>query len=212
MRRKEFGFGIIVILMAICVLMYTGCNKSGGILEKAPDINVPFESAVKMQAGELEFEGNLKRYAAGIWNMEVTSPKTLEGLCISYDESTGVKAGLDELSVEIPMEDLRDGAVFALVFKAIDCAAAAGELSCTSTEEGKVYSGEFSGGTYTLTFDPKGTALTKIEIPAAGIAGEFTGFAVTKPEKPAKSEDPDTASPEETTVIITEAETIIIEG
>ena len=204
MRRKGRSFGIVAILTAISVMIYTGCNNSGGgILEKAPDINVPFESAVKMQAGELEFEGNVKRYAAGIWNMEVTSPKTLEGLCISYDESDGVKAGLDELSFEIPMENLNGGAVFALVFKAIDCAAAAGELSCRDTEDGKVYSGEFSGGTYTLTFEPRGTALTKIEIPSAGIAGEFTGFAVTKNEP---------VIPEETTEVITEAETIIIEG
>ena len=202
MRKKEFGFGMIVILAAISILIYTGCNNSVRILEKAPDINVPFESTVKMQAGELEFEGNLKRYAAGIWNMEVTSPETLEGLCISYDESGGVKAELDDLTFEVPMENLRDGAVFALVFKAIDCAAAAGELSCTSTEEGKVFSGEFSGGTYTLTFDPKGTALTKIEIPSAAIAGEFTDFAVTKFEQ---------VLPEETTAII-EEETIIIEG
>lgn len=204
MRRKGRSFGIIAALMVISIVIYTGCKHSaGGILEKAPDINVPFESAVKMQAGELEFEGALKRYAAGIWNMEITSPKTLEGLCISYDESSGVKAGLDGLSFEIPMEDLKDGAVFALVFKAIDCAAAAGELPCTDTEDGKVYSGEFSGGTYTLTFDPKGTALTKIEIPSAEIAGEFTGFAVTKSEP---------VLPEETTVTVTEAETIIIEG
>ena len=210
MRGKGRSFGIVAVLMVISIMIYTGCNRSaGGILEKAPDINVPFESAVKMQAGELEFEGNLKRYAAGIWNMEVTSPKTLEGLCISYDESTGVKAGLDDLSFEVPMEELRDRAVFALVFKAIDCAAAAGELSCTDTEEGKVYSGEFSGGTYTLTFDPRGTALTKIEIPSAEIAGEFTGFAVTKIEKTEKSE---TVLPEETTTVITEEETIIIEG
>ena len=210
MRGKGRSFGIVAVLMVISIMIYTGCNRSaGGILEKAPDINVPFESAVKMQAGELEFEGNLKRYAAGIWNMEVTSPKTLEGLCISYDESTGVKAGLDDLSFEVPMEELRDGAVFALVFKAIDCAAAAGELSCTDTEEGKVYSGEFSGGTYTLTFDPRGTALTKIEIPSAEIAGEFTGFAVTKTEKTEKSE---TVLPEETTAVITEEETFIIEG
>lgn len=200
MRRKGRSLAAIVILLVISIMMYTGCNNSGGgILEKAPDINVPFESAVKMQAGELEFEGNIKRCATGIWNMDITSPETLEGLSISYDEAGGVKAALDDLTLEIPMDDLNSKAVFALVFKAIDCAAAAGELPCSDTEDGKVYSGEFSGGTYTLTFDPKSAVLTKIEIPAAEIAGEFTGFAVTKNE---------TVTQEETTIIITEAETV----
>ena len=198
MRRNGRSLVAIVILAAISIMFYTGCNSAGGrILEKAPDINVPFESAVKMQAGELEFEGNIKRYATGIWNMDITSPKTLEGLCISYDDGSGVKAALDDLTLEIPAENLNGGAVFALVFKAIDCAAAAGELSCTDTEEGKVYSGEFSGGTYTLTFDAKNSALTRIEIPSAGIAGEFTGFVVTKNEAPPS---------EETTIIIADPE------
>lgn len=204
MRRKGRRLSLIVILFAISIMIYTGCNNSGsGLLEKAPDINVPFESAVKMQAGELEFEGNLKRYATGIWDMHINSPKTLEGLCISYDESSGVKAALDDLTLEVPMENLNSGAVFSLVFKAIDCAAAAGELPCTNTEEGKIYSGEFSGGTYTLTFDPGSAVLTRIEIPSAGIAGEFSGFVVTKNE---------VLPQEETTVVIMEDVILIPEN
>lgn len=188
---------------AVSVMIFAGCNSAGGrILEKAPDINTPFGSSVKMQAGELEFEGTVKRHAAGIWDMNITSPETLEGLCIFYDEATGVKAELDGLTMDIPTEDLNEKAAFALVFKAIDCAAAAGELKCISTEEGKVYSGEFSGGTYTLTFDPEGTSLARIEIPSAEIAGEFIGFEKAKPQA---------ASPEETTTVISEEETEIIE-
>ncbi len=170
-------------LAVISAMIFTGCNNAGNsILEKTPDIDVPFESEMKIQAGELEFEGNIKRFTAGVWEMDITAPETLSGLCISYDDSSGVKAVLDGLEAEIPPENINDGAVFALMFKAMDCAAAAGQLSCADTEDGKVYSGEFSGGTYMLTFDPKTAALTHIEIPYGEIEGEFTNFTVTKSE------------------------------
>ncbi len=201
-KRRTFAAGFF-ILTAITLLLFTSCNKSGsGILERSPDINVPFGAEAKMQAGELEFEGNLKRSAAGIWSMEITSPETLAGLNISYDDGSGVKAVLDGLELDVPTENIRDGAVFSLIFKAIDCAASAGELSCTSTEDGNVYTGEFSGGTYKLTFDPKSSALTRIEIPTKEIVGEFTGFSIIKGDVQPPEETTVTQPSEETTVII----------
>ena len=201
-KRKTFA-AIFFILAAISIVLFTSCNKSGGgILERSPNVNVPFEAAVKMQAGELEFEGDLKRYAAGIWSMELTSPETLAGLNISYDDGSGVKAVLDGLELEIPTENIRDGAVFSLIFKAIDCAASAGELSCVTTEDGNVYTGEFSGGTYKLTFDPQSAMLTRIEIPTEEIAGEFTGFNIIKGEAMPPEETTAAQPPEETTIII----------
>ncbi len=187
---------IIPAVVLLSSIIMSGCNNTGGgILEKAPDISVPFQSSVKMQAGSLEFEGSVKRYAAGIWQMDITAPETLSGLCITYDDGSGVSAKLDDLSLDIPSESIRDDAVFSLIFKAIDCAAASGSLPCTSTEDGKVYSGEFSGGSYTLTFDPQTAALSKIEIPNGEICGEFSDFAVIKDEElPPETSSADTAS------------------
>ncbi len=186
-RKTEDIFmrsGKIIPAALISAMLLSGCGGSGGgILEKAPDISVPFGSAVKIQAGELEFEGSVKRYAAGIWQMDITAPDTISGLCIRYDDGSGISAKLDDIAFEVPSESVRDNAVFALIFKAIDCAAASGELPCTDTEDGKVYSGEFSGGTYTLTFDPRTAALTHIEIPYGEISGEFTDFSVIKDEE-----------------------------
>lgn len=161
-------------------LFCAACNKSGGILARSPDLSKPFQSSIKLQAGELELNGAVKRYGMGIWEMTVNSPETLAGLSLSGNDG-GVTASLGELKLELPMENVSDKAVFSLMFKAIDSAASsfeAGVLTCTDTADGKVCSGEFAGGTYTLTFDPQSLALTKIEIPAAEICGEFTAFEV----------------------------------
>ncbi len=132
--------------------------------------------------------GNLKRYGTGIWAMSAESPETLAGLEIAYSDD-GVKAKLGELSLDIPMENINDGAVFAQIFKAVDSAAAAGELYCSDTEDGKVFSGSFAGEAYSITFDPQTFAPVKIEIPAAGICGEFENFRIMTGEQtePAES-------------------------
>lgn len=175
MRRKSFAEFIIPFVIILTV--FAGCNKSGGILTKTPDLSKPFQSSVKLQAGELELDGTIKRYGMGIWEMTVTSPETLAGLSMTGSDS-GVTASLGELELSVPMENVNDKAVFALLFKAIDSAAAADVLTCSDTEDGKVYSGEFSYGTYTMTFDPQSLALVKIEIPSAEICVEFTDFEI----------------------------------
>ncbi|MCM1022868.1 MAG: hypothetical protein NC395_02270 [Prevotella sp.] len=168
------------------MLALSSCGGNAGIRSKTPELNVPFETEVKIQAGELEISGDLKRYGTGIWAMRAEAPETLAGLEIVYGDE-GVKASLGELSLDIPMENLNDGAVFARLFKAVDSAAAAEELSCADTADGKVFSGTFAGGEYSITFDPETLAPVRIDIPGAGICGEFENFRVITGE-PAASE------------------------
>lgn len=167
------------------MLAFSACGGNSGILVKTPDLNVPFEANVKLQAGELEVSGDLKRYGTGIWAMRAESPETLAGLEIAYGDD-GVKASLGGLSLDIPIENLNGGAVFAQLFKAVDSAAAAAELSCTDTADGKVFSGTFAGGEYSVTFDPETLAPVRIDIPGAGICGEFENFRIMTGE-PAES-------------------------
>lgn len=173
MRR----IGLTFILLVFIVLMCTGCNKKGmGILTKTPEVNLPFKSEMKIQAGTLELNGEVKRYGTGIWELNVTSPETLAGLKLSSNDGS-VKASLGELTLELPAENVNENAVFALIFKAIDSAASADALVCTETADGKVFSGTFAAGEYTLIFDPETLSLKGISIPSAGISGEFTRFA-----------------------------------
>ena len=79
------------VLAAAVTLALSSCAGNKGILVKTPDLNVPFEAQIKIQAGELEMNGNLKRYGTGIWAMNAESPETLAGLELSYGDE-GVKA------------------------------------------------------------------------------------------------------------------------
>ncbi|MGN0674151.1 MAG: hypothetical protein ACI4KG_00210 [Oscillospiraceae bacterium] len=177
MGKSRKNTGLFIILSAIIVLVFTSCNGKMGIKSKTPDMNVQFETDMKVQSGELEFTGSMKRYGTGLWEMRVDSPETLAGLTLSYNDS-GVKAQLDDLELDIPVEDINNGAVFALIFKAVDSAALAGELTFTESEDGKTYTGEFAQGTYSITFDPESLAPVKLEIPEAALCAEFNGFHI----------------------------------
>ncbi len=169
--------GLFIILSAIIITIFTSCSGKIGVKSKTPDMNVQFETNMKVQSGELEFTGSMKRYGTGLWEMRVDSPETLAGLSLSYNDS-GVKAELDGLELDIPVEDINDGAVFGLIFKAVDSAASAGELTFTENEDGKAYTGEFAQGTYSITFDPESLAPVKLEIPEVSLSAEFSGFHI----------------------------------
>lgn len=187
--------GFAVLMLAALLMLLASCEKGGGgILTKSPNLNLPFESEISVQAGELEFKGNVKRYGTGIWSMCVTAPETIAGMNLNYNADEGVTAELGELKLDIPAENIKDTAVFALLFKAVD-SAAAGTISCTDTEEGKVFTGENGFGTYDLIFEPEKLTLTGIRIPAAGISCEIIGL---KPMTGKEDTETETAAPSET--------------
>ena len=48
---------MIAAIAASAVLAFSSCGANKGILVKTPDLNVPFEAEMKIQAGELEVSG-----------------------------------------------------------------------------------------------------------------------------------------------------------
>lgn len=171
----------IILLIVIIMFVCTSCNgKNVGFLSKTPDMNVQYEAEIKVQSGELRFCGKVRRYGAEFWEMSVDSPETLAGLELTMN-SEGVKATLDDLVLDIPMEDVRNTAVFALIFKALDNAAVS-ELSCTETEDGMYYEGEFDGTVYRLGFDSESLKPVLLEIPEAALTAEIKGFEILSGE------------------------------
>ena len=166
---------LIIILIVIMLLLCTSCNSQNiNFLSKTPDMNTQYETDMKVQSGELEFSCTVKHYGTEFWGMSVTSPDTLAGLEISMN-SEGVKATLDGLELDVPSEEIRNTAVFALIFKALDNAAAS-DLSCIDTEDGMYYEGEFGGVIYRLTFDGESMKPILLEIPEAALTAEISGF------------------------------------
>lgn len=165
----------IILLSVIIVLICTACNsKNVNFLSKKPDLNTQYEAEMQVQAGELEFSCIVRRYGMEFWEMSVDAPETLAGLKIAAS-SENVRATLDDLVLDIPLEDVRSTAVFSLIFKALDNAAVS-TLSCTETEEGMYYEGEFGGVIYRITFDTESLRPMLLEIPEAELTAEIKGF------------------------------------
>ena len=172
----------VILLFVIILTVCTGCTaKNGNFLTHTPDMNRQYEAEMKICSGDLEFSGAVKRYGAELWEMSVDSPETLAGLTLSMN-SEGVKANLGELALEIAAEDVKDKAVFALSFNELDNAAV-NKLSCTDTEDGLAYEGEFGGMVYRLTFNPETLEPVLLEIPECALNAEFIGFEILSAEE-----------------------------
>lgn len=165
----------IILLAVIIISICTSCNnKSINFLTNTPDLNTQYKAEMKVQAQELEFTCTVRRYGTEFWEMNVSTPDTLAGLDVSMNNE-GVKATLNGLALDIPAEDIRDKAVFAMIFKAFDNAAAS-KLSCTETEDGMYYEGDFGGTIYRIKFDNENLKPTLLEIPEAALTAEIKGF------------------------------------
>ncbi|MBQ7980753.1 MAG: hypothetical protein IJ305_04000 [Oscillospiraceae bacterium] len=165
----------IILLLVIILFVCTACNSNSvNFLTKTPDLNMQYEAEMTVQSGELEFSCRVKRFGTEFWEMSVSAPDTLSGLEIQMN-SDGVKATLDGLTLDMTMDELQDRAVFALIFKALDNAAA-NKLSCTDTEDGMYYEGDFGGTIYRITFDGETLKPVLLEIPEAALTAEIKGF------------------------------------
>lgn len=168
--------GTFLILLSVVMIICTSCSrKNGSILSKTPDLNLPYETNMKICAGKLELEASVKRYGMGMWDMTVNSPETLAGLKLSYNDD-GINAMLDGLEFKIPMEDINEKAVFALIFKALDNAATTDKLVCNEADDGKIFSGDFSYGSYSIVFEPESLIPIGLEIPAAELSCKIENF------------------------------------
>ncbi len=165
----------IILPLVVILLICTSCNsKNISFLAATPDLDTQYEAKMQVQAGDLEFSAVAKRFGTEFWEMSVESPDTIAGLEIQMN-SDGVKAALDELEIDIPADELRDKAAFALIFKALDNAAVS-KLSCTETEDGMFYEGDFGGTIYRITFDSESLKPVLLEIPEAALTAEIKGF------------------------------------
>lgn len=170
--RRIFLTTVCAVLL---VLLCTSCSKGGGLLVRTPQVAQQFETEMKICAGELELTASVKRYGTELWEMEVTSPETLAGLTVTLN-ADGAKAALDDLEMTIAPENIREGAVFSLLFKAMDNVCTTGKLNCEESDNGLVYTGDFSGMLYNLTFAKSDLSPLSLEIPSAAFTAQFLSF------------------------------------
>lgn len=178
--RRRLLFYLPIVIIAI---MLTGCKSiKEAVTARTPDLNKAFSCEFTLtafgedKAAKMEVSGTMRRLGTGMWEMDITAPKTMEGLHISFGDN-GLTASLGELTLDIERESINEAAMFRLMFDAVDNCAAMPELTLTETENGLEYSGEISQCGYVMTFDPETMTLTGIYFPDADISAVIGGFS-----------------------------------
>ena len=179
MRRRPLFYLPIVII----AIMLTGCKSiKEAVTARAPDLNKAFTCEFTLtafgedKAAKMEVCGTMRRLGTGMWEMDVTAPKTMAGLHISFGDN-GLTASLGELTLDIERENINEAAMFRLMFDAVDNCAAMPDLTLAETENGLEYSGEISQCSYVMTFDPETMTLTSISFPDADISAAISSFS-----------------------------------
>ena len=162
--------------------MLTGCKSiKEAVTAGTPDLNKAFSCNFTLtafgedKAAKMEVSGTMRRLGTGMWEMDITAPKTMEGLHISFGDN-GVTAALGELTLDIERENINEAAMFRLMFDAVDNCAAMPDLTLAETENGFEYSGQSSQCGYVMTFAPETMTPTGISFPDADITAAIDSF------------------------------------
>lgn len=156
----------IILQFVFLVVLFTGCIAQN-IISKKPNLDCPYSCGFEISAfdGDMTISGEMERYGLGIWEMNITSPETMEDMTIKYNEGN-TTLSLNGLSLEIDAENLNGCAIFKRIFDAFD--------SCTDielTDSTLAYTGE----DFTLTFEEENLLPTLLEF-SDGVTVKLTEF------------------------------------
>ncbi len=190
MRRTALVF----ILTVITAVLLTSCKSlKDAVTAKKPDLNRAFSCEYRISAfDDLEVTGTMSRCGTNIWEMDIASPESMAGLHISFSDN-GANVAFGELGLEILPEKINDGAVFKLIFNAVDNFASLPGAELSETENGYEYSGELPQCGYIMTFDKESCELTGISFPDQNITAEIIMSDEKAPEA-SSTEAPETGT------------------
>lgn len=147
MRTRLFA---AVIITALCF-----CSCSGRESAKPCDIDEKFEGTVKITQGSSEYSCELKRADADVWEMQYTSPKTIEGLKLTFTGSV-CTLDLQGLKYELEREDIPAASPASVCCGALEDLIAKKDLTCTKDGDTVTEKGSHNGSEMTAVFE-KGT-------------------------------------------------------
>ena len=186
-RLITLTFTIIVVLCltACSVPMKNDTSRKNGL-------NCAFQSEVSVVIEKLEANGTLRRFGNGVWDIEFSSPNSLSGVKLEFNEGS-VTASYKGLSFSVPQSALPVKAMMLNLIKAVDDNARLDELKGEEDGELLKISGELEGGEYILSVDKNGSP-SCFEMPNNQLTITFLGLSVI-----GESSDGNTEVSEETT-------------
>lgn len=154
-----------LILFVISALLLTACKSiKNTIIPPQPKLDKAFSCSFDLTAfaddrdNRMNISGDMTRYGTGIWEMNITSPDTVKGLNIKYNEGN-TSVALGSLSLDIESEKLNDSAMFKRLFDAFDSCAAMHSIELYEKDDALVWNGE----DHTISFDKETLLPTAVE-------------------------------------------------
>ncbi len=184
---------ITLTFTIIAVLCLTACSvPMKNDTSRKNGLNCAFQSEVSVVIEKLEANGTLRRFGDGVWDIEFSSPNSLSGVKLEFNEGS-VTASYKGLSFSVPQSALPVKAMMLNLIKAVDDNARLDELKGEEDGELLKISGELEGGEYILSVDKNGSP-SCFEMPNNQLTITFLGLSVI-----GESSDGNTEVSEETT-------------
>ncbi len=181
---------ISALLIVFSIIFFTGCKSiKDTIIPRQPKLDQPFSCTFELTAfaddrdSKMDVSGDITRYGTGIWEMNITSPDTMKGLNIKYNEGS-TTASLGSLTLEIESGKLNEAAMFKRIFDAFDSCAALHDMELFDDGEAAVY----NGADFTLAFDKAAMIPTLLTF-SDGITVNISSFCGLTEQAPETSAD-----------------------
>lgn len=162
-----------LVLSLVFVLTFCSCAKK----KKAEQpVTTGFECDVDVQYKDMNVKGHLTRTSAGTLRMDVTEPKTLNGLSMEWD-GNNITFKLHGLSFGVNPDSVPQSALGKSMLEAFDAALGVRD-SGTVTKDGLSTTGQSAAGAFELISDPDTGALLTLKIPSSELTATFSNFSI----------------------------------
>lgn len=189
---------------AISFFSLVSCSSVTGEKGSVPNgLAEGFKADVSIDLDELDAEGALRRYGNGMWDIEFTSPNTLSGVKLSFDEGNA-EASYKGLKFTVPQSALPVKAMMLNLIEAVDGYSNESELTGKEEDGNIELSGSLEGGDYVLTVDKQGR-IVSFEMPNNKLDMEFENVTSVQAEEAPTEENTESPSEEAGTTVSTES-------
>ncbi|MBQ3566020.1 MAG: hypothetical protein IJA12_02460 [Oscillospiraceae bacterium] len=176
MKKIVFSF----IFSVLMIVSLTACGN-GDSVKCTPNLNRAFCVNAEIDYDGFISEAKFQRYGTASWEVEFSSPDTLAGVVLSF-EDTNVEASYKGLSFSVPKSALPVKSIISEFISVADKIAAEPEINGEEDDDSIIVEGESELGEYDLIFD-KNCTLTGFEMPNLNLIIKFTDFCDNNFEK-----------------------------
>lgn len=160
----------ILLPLAICMILFSSCNRSLEQPQSIPISQRSFQSSVTIQCSDFTASGLLAHEQTGAFRLDLLSPTVLDGLSIRLSEEE-LSLTYNGLSASYSAEDQLLSGPVKLLFDSV---------SRMDTAKAEEYSAALSDGTVcTAYFDPESDEILRIGIPEHELEIVFSDFIYT---------------------------------